>query len=95
MSDWRDEVFKKFQNQNSTLILIHDDDYLFDDELILSRLKEYGYEIIRFEDSVSFRYIYEQQYRTRDKNWKLIVYTNEKLVFPYEFLKKGFSVRVN
>ena len=95
MSNWRKEILKKFQNLNSVLVLVHDEDYLLNDELIVSQLKEYAYEIVRFEDSVSFRYLYEQQYRGREDEWKLIVYTNEELVFPYEFLHKGFSLGIH
>ncbi|MGG0250719.1 BREX-3 system phosphatase PglZ [Peribacillus frigoritolerans] len=94
MSSWRYEVLKKFQNQNSALVLVHDEDYLLNDELIVGQLKEYGYDMVRFEDSVSFRYFYEHKYRRREDEWKLIVYTNEKIVFPYEFLQKGFSLSI-
>jgi hypothetical protein len=94
MSNWRYEVLKKFDNQNSALILINDEDYLLNDELLVGQLKEVGYDIVRFEDSVSFRFLYEQQNRRGDDEWKLIVYTNEKLVFPYEFLQKGISFSI-
>ncbi|MEV5114453.1 BREX-3 system phosphatase PglZ [Peribacillus frigoritolerans] len=94
MSSWREEVLKKFQNQNSALVLVHDEDYLLNDELIVGQLKEYGYDLVRFEDSVSFRYLYEQKYRRREDEWKLIVYTNEDCVFPYEFSQKGFSLSI-
>lgn len=95
MIGWRDEVLKKFQYQNNTMLLVHDKDFLLSDELILSQLTDYGYEVVRFEDSISFRYLYEQQYRLREKKCKIIVYTNDDIVFPYEFIRKGFSTSIS
>ncbi|WP_338472807.1 BREX-3 system phosphatase PglZ [Niallia sp. XMNu-256] len=95
MSSWREEVLKKFQNLNSALVLVYDMDYLLNDEEIVDVLKALGYEIFRFEDSVSFRYLYEQHYRNLEDQWKLIVYSNEDLVFPYEFLQKGFLLHLH
>ncbi|MGG2093478.1 BREX-3 system phosphatase PglZ [Bacillus sp. S13(2024)] len=95
MSGWRDEVLRKFQYQNNKLLLVHDKDFLLSDELILSQLTDYDYEVVRFEDSISFRYLYEQQYRLHEKECKVIVYTNDDIVFPYEFIRKGFSISIN
>lgn len=94
MSNWRNEVLMKFQNLNSVLVLVHDVDYLLNDEIIVGQLKEFGYDIVQFEDSVAFRFVYEQHYRPREVERKLIVYTNEELVFPYEFLQKGFTLSI-
>ncbi|MGI1798586.1 BREX-3 system phosphatase PglZ [Priestia sp. TRN 1309] len=95
MSSWRDKILVKFQDNISPIILIHDEDYLLNDELIIKQLNEYGYNVVRFEDSISFRYIFEQTYRGKEGDLKLIVYTNNKIVFPFDLLKKGVSFKLN
>ncbi|MDC7724452.1 BREX-3 system phosphatase PglZ [Priestia megaterium] len=95
MNNWRDEVLKKFQNQSNKIILVHDTDFLLDDESLLNDLKEHGFAVERFDDSISFRYIYEQKYRLQEEYCKLIIYTNQQLIFPYEFLRKSVSLSVN
>ncbi|MGF9964515.1 BREX-3 system phosphatase PglZ [Bacillus rhizoplanae] len=95
MGNWRDGILKKFQYQNSKMMLVYDQDFLLNDELLLKQLREEGYEVIRFEDSVSFRYLYEQQYRVSSKSCKLLVYTNDDITFPYEYIKGNFSTKID
>lgn len=88
MLGWRDAIIGKIQYQQTKLILVHDLDYLLTDEFILRELGNRGFDIIRFEDSVTFRYLYEQQYRLGSSSPQLVIYTNEDIVFPYEFQNK-------
>lgn len=96
MNNWRDEIIRIFRNQPFPLFLVNDPDYLLNEELILEHLSEIGFQTIRFDDSISFRYIYEMQYRTKLENneTKLIVYSNEEQhdIFPYDYLSKGHRV---
>lgn len=66
MNSWRDVILSKFNNQTARMIFIKDFDSLLNDEILLDELSKLGYEVIRYEDSVLFYYLYEQQYRNKD-----------------------------
>ncbi len=95
MLGWRDAIIGKIQYQQTKLILVHDLDYLLTDEFILRELGNRGFDIIRFEDSVTFRYLYEQQYRLGSSSPQLVIYTNEDIVFPYEFQKQALEIEMD
>src|SRR5690625_7887806 len=76
------------------MVLVHDTDFLLNDEIILRELTGLDYEIIRFEDSVSFRYTFEQNYRQHDTPYKLLVYTNDAVTFPYEYVRQACQVEL-
>src|SRR5699024_7835616 len=95
MSNWRDVILKKFKNQSSSFLLVYDFDFLLNEEVILNDLVESGYHVLRYEDSITFRYIYEQKIRGREKDIKLIVFANEDIFFPYEFEKKALKIQMD
>lgn len=93
MSNWRNTIINKFKNQNSSFIFVMDHDSLLNEEKILHDMLKLGYEVIRYEDSISFRYLYEQKYR--DKRYKLLVYANEDILLPYEFSRKALKITID
>jgi len=95
MSNWRDVILKKFKNQSSSLLFVYDFDFLLNEEIILSDLVESGYRVLRYGDSIQFRYIYEQKIRGIEKDIKLIVFTNEDISLPYEFDKKTLKIKID
>lgn len=96
MTNWRAEVTKLFDYQQDSFFLVNDSDYLLNDEEILKFFDQHGFQVIRFEDSISFRYYYESQYRylLENNEVKIILYSNESDsdIFPYDFLSKGQSI---
>lgn len=90
MTSWRDVILSKFNNQTSGMIFVKDFDSLLNDEFLLDELSKLGYEVIRYEDSVLFYYLYEQQYR--DKDGKLLIYANHDIPFPYTFERESLVV---
>lgn len=72
------------------MIFVKDFDSLLNDEFLLDELSKLGYEVIRYEDSVLFYYLYEQQYR--NKVVKLLIYTNHDIPFPYTFERESLVV---
>ncbi|WP_342468736.1 BREX-3 system phosphatase PglZ [Ureibacillus sp. FSL K6-3587] len=90
MTSWRDVILSKFKNQTDSMIFVKDLDSLLNDEVILNELSNLGYEVVRYEDSVLFYYLYEQQYR--QKNVKLLVYVNDDIPFPYKFEQRSLIV---
>jgi hypothetical protein len=69
MSLWIDRILNEFPTDLATLWVVADPDGVLLDEKILSLLRERGFELLVFEDSVAFRADYEERYRAAwDRN---------------------------
>ena len=55
MSPWIDRILKEFPADLSRLWIAADPDDVLLDEQVLSGLRERGFEVMPFEDSVAFR----------------------------------------
>jgi hypothetical protein len=64
MSPWIDRILKEFPADLSRLWIAADPDDVLLDEQLLSGLRERGFEVLPFEDSVVFRAEYEERYRS-------------------------------
>ena len=60
---WRDRILNDFISEVNRLTLVADPDGLLTEEVLVTRLREKGFEIIEYEESISFRYAYETKYR--------------------------------
>ncbi|MBN1461887.1 MAG: BREX-3 system phosphatase PglZ [Armatimonadetes bacterium] len=65
MSSWRDEILKEFTPNVAPLTLVADPDGLLLEERMLDTIRERGFELIVFKDSIEFRYVYESKFRSR------------------------------
>ena len=65
MSDWRDRILEELTPNVSPLTLVADPDGLLLDEDILAAIHDRGFELIPFEDPITFRYVYESRFRSR------------------------------
>ncbi|MBY6083618.1 BREX-3 system phosphatase PglZ [Ruegeria arenilitoris] len=63
MSAWIDRILQEFPADLSRFWIACDPDDLLLDERILHGLRERGFEVLPFEDSVAFRTEYEERYR--------------------------------
>lgn len=73
MIRWREEIINKFKNNINRIVMVYDIDYILNDDSILYELKQIGYGVIRFENSISFRFLLEKEYRPKlDDNNMLI-----------------------
>ena len=63
MSPWIDRILKEFPADLSRLWIAADPDDVLLDEQVLSGLRERGFEVLPFEDSIAFRAEYEDRYR--------------------------------
>jgi hypothetical protein len=63
MSVWIDRILQAFPADISRFWIACDPDDLLLDERILHSLRERGFEVLPFEDSVAFRIEYEERYR--------------------------------
>lgn len=64
MSAWTDRILQEFTADLSRFWIACDPDDLLLDERILNGLRERGFEVLPFEDSVAFRTEYEERYRS-------------------------------
>ena len=65
MDDWRDRILKEFTPRIAPLTLVADPDGLLHEETLLEAIRERGFEILPFDDSVAFRFAYESRFRSR------------------------------
>src|SRR6187399_831020 len=65
MANWRDTILENFKPKISRLTLVADPDGLLTEEGMLSAIKDRGFDLIPFDDSIAFRFAYESQYRSQ------------------------------
>lgn len=93
---WRDHILKEFTPKISKLTLVADPDGLLLEEGILEGIRERGFELIPFDDHISFRYAYESKFRSRwdrGEQTELVVVlrsqASELASLPYDLLQAG------
>ena len=102
MGDWRGQILREFTPQVARLTLVADPDGLLLEEGVLQAIRERGFELIPFEDHVSFRYAYESRFRSRwDSGMQtdLVVVlrsaSNSLNSLPYDLLETGRKLSFN
>lgn len=65
MANWRDNILKNFKPKISRLTLVADPDGLLTEEGMLSAIRDRGFDLIPFDDSIAFRFAYESEYRSQ------------------------------
>jgi hypothetical protein len=96
MANWREGILKHFQPKISRLTLVADPDGLLTEEGMLSAIRDRGFALIPFDDSIAFRFAYESQYRSlwdQGLNTDLVVVlrSSEQQLnnLPFDLLKAG------
>jgi hypothetical protein len=96
MANWRDTILKNFKPKISRLTLVADPDGLLTEEGMLSAIRDRGFDLIPFDDSIAFRFAYESQYRSqwdKGQNTDLVVVlrsAEQQLnKLPFDLLKAG------
>jgi hypothetical protein len=99
MCSWRDKVLDEFVTGLNKLTFVADPDCLLTEEGMALRLKEKGFDLIEYEDSIAFRYLYEAKYRLiwdQGKSANLIVVVrceaSELERLPYDLLVAGHKL---
>lgn len=102
MSSWRDTILDDFVPKVSKLTLVADPDGLLTEEKLAMALRDRGFDLIEFNDSVAFRYAYESTYRSvwdRGEYTDLVVIlrlqNSELDALPYDLLKAGRKLSFN
>lgn len=91
--NWRDQILQEFTPQVAPFTLVADSDNLLAEAEILQKIQARGFSILPFKDGISFRYIYETQYRSKNEAIDLVIVLNEEDreldTLPYDLLKAG------
>jgi len=102
MSSWRDNILKEFIPNISKLTLVADPDSLLSEEKLSAELRNRGFDLIEFNDSIEFRYAYESKYRSiwdqglhTDLVVILRVQNSELSYLPYDLLQAGRILSFN
>ena len=99
MSDWREQITNRFVPDLHQLTLVADPDSLFSEEILVRALEKKGFTLIPYQDAISFRYIFERDYRS---SWDAGVPLNIALIIhgdgaamdllPFDILSRGEKV---
>jgi len=103
MSPWIDRILKEFPADLSRLWIASDPDDVLLDEQVLSGLRERGFEVLPFEDSIAFRAEYEERYRSAwdsgevapTKALVLHLRGTDINILPWDYLKLARSVSLS
>lgn len=100
MTPWTERILQAFPEDLSSFWIASDPDNLLLDERILRVLRDRGFEVLPFEDSIAFRVEYEERYRAAwDKGDTgtckalILQYSGTDLnVLPWDFLQRARRV---
>jgi hypothetical protein len=63
MENWRESILKEFTPQVARITVVADPDELISEEVTVQQIQSRGFDLVLYEDPVSFRYLYEAKYR--------------------------------
>jgi len=63
MTNWREDILKHFVSGIARKTVVADPDELFRDEGLYTEISRRGFSLLHFEDSISFRFTYESEFR--------------------------------
>ena len=96
MAHWRDRLLSEFTPDVTRLTLVADPDCLLLEESIFAEIQERGFELLLFEDRISFRYAYESRFRSRwdqGEQAELVLVSQSAIseldALPYDLLQSG------
>ena len=100
MSAWINRILREFPADLARFWIACDPDNLLLDERILHSLREQGFEVLPFEDSIAFRTEYEERYRAawdqgEDGSTKALILQlrgTDLNVLPWDYVREGRKV---
>lgn len=102
MSLWAKRILEEFPSDLSRLWITADPDGVLLDEQVLSELRERGFEVLPFEDSIAYRAEYEELYRIpweqgeigRARSVVLHLRDSDLSELPWDYLRSSRQVRL-
>ncbi|MBF0371566.1 MAG: BREX-3 system phosphatase PglZ [Magnetococcales bacterium] len=99
MVDWRETILKEFTPQVARLTLVADPDGLLVEEGILQTIHDRGFELMRYEDPVAFRFAFESKFRSRwDQGEQIdlvVTLASDSNVLPHDLLQTSRRLSFN
>lgn len=99
MANWRESILKHFKPRVARLTLVADPDGLLTEEVMLSEIRNRGYDLLPFADSIAFRFAYESQYRSlwdagNKTDLVVVLRSSEQNLkaLPFDLLKAGRQI---
>lgn len=100
---WVDRILKEFPADLSRLWIVADPDDVLLESQVLSGLRERGFEVLPFEDSIAFRAEYEERYRAEwdrgeaGPSRALILHLRgiDTHELPWDYLRQGRKVSLS
>ena len=96
MADWRNQILEEFTPQVARVTLVADPDGLLLEEALVEAIHARGFELVPFEDPVSFRFAYESRFRNRSEGdgiTDLVVVVrngaHDLATLPYDLVQAG------
>lgn len=71
MARWRDEILRRFAPALGRSVVVVDPDRLLTEPTLNEALRGVGFDLLVFEDPVTFRFAYESKHRSRTDNGRL------------------------
>jgi len=65
MSEWREQIVRRFVPNTARVTAVSDPDGLFRDPGVFQSIQAKGFAVIQFEESISFRFDYESRFRSK------------------------------
>ena len=96
MNGWHDQILGALTPDVSRLTAVLDPDGLLTEEHLLSAIRPKGFDVLSFQDPISFRYAYESKFRSRwdlgqapESSVVVRFETGDPREVPYDLLKAG------
>lgn len=98
-----DRILKEFPSDLARLWIVADPDNVLLDEQVLAGLRERGFDVLPFEDSIAFRAEYEERYRA---SWAaeephapkaLVIQVRDSSIanLPWDYLRQGRKISLS
>jgi len=98
--NWQDAVLAHFTPKRERMLLVIDPDNLLRDEALLAEIQNSHYDVLELEDEVSFRHLFERNYRSRwddgqDLHVVVVVHTTDgERHIPYDLWQKSKRIEL-
>ena len=96
VADWRERILKEFTPRVARLTLVADPDELLLEEVLLEAIRERGFGVLVFDNTVAFRFAFESHFRycwDRGETADLVVVlppaAQDLAALPYDLLQTG------
>ena len=98
MNNWRDIILKEFTPHIAKITVVVDKDALLSEEVIIQEIQTRGFELVVYEEPISFRYLYESKYHSLGDKELIILLRHESNRFeslPYDILHSARRLTIS